>query len=121
MAPVPIKQLLLAQGAYYVLTGLWPQVHLRSFLAATGPKRDLWLVKTMGLLITVIGASLLGAAYRGAPGPETVVLAAGSALALTAVDVVYSVKRSISYVYLVDAAAEAALLWLWAYAAAFAA
>jgi hypothetical protein len=118
MAPVPIRQLLFAQGAYYAAAGLWPLVHMRSFLGVTGPKSDLWLVKTVALLIIAIGASLITAAYIAAPGPESYVLAVGSAVALTAVDVVYSIKRRISYVYLADAAAEVALLWLWAFAAA---
>lgn len=121
MTPVPIRDLLWAQGGYYVATGLWPLLHMPSFLAVTGEKRDLWLVKTVGLLVIAVGASLMTAAYGGVPGPETFALAVGSAVALTLVDVVYSVKRTISYVYLADALAEAALLWLWAFAAAVAA
>ncbi len=46
-------------------------------------------------------------------GPETICLAAGSALALAAVDLIYSIRRTISYVYLADAAAETVVLWLW--------
>ena len=45
------RRLLLAEGVYFFLTGLWPVVHLPSFIAVTGPKRDLWLVRTVGLLI----------------------------------------------------------------------
>ena len=85
-----VQKILLAQGLYYVLSGLWPLAHMRSFTAVTGPKTDLWLVKTAGLLIASIGASLLAAAARGAAAPETVVLAAGSALALAGADVVFS-------------------------------
>lgn len=81
-------------------------------------KTDVWLVKTVGLLIGSIGTSLLCAAARGEPSPETIVLAAGSAMALFGIDLVYTVKRVISAVYLADAATEAALLWLWALAAA---
>jgi hypothetical protein len=32
---------------------------MRSFLAVTGPKTDLWLVKSVGILIAVIGAALV--------------------------------------------------------------
>jgi hypothetical protein len=32
----------LVQGVYFLLTGVWPIVHLPSFLAVTGPKTDLW-------------------------------------------------------------------------------
>ncbi len=43
------------QGIYYVATGLWPILNMRSFEMVTGPKRDKWLVKTVGALITAIG------------------------------------------------------------------
>lgn len=112
------RELLLSQGAYYALTGLWPLVSIRTFMRVTGPKTDLWLVKTVGLLVLAIGGALICSAARGEPQPETIVLAAGSALALAGVDVVYSVRRVISFIYLADAAAEAALLWLWAMKAA---
>ena len=39
-------RLAIGQGAYYALTALWALVHVRSFQAITGPKTDLWLVKT---------------------------------------------------------------------------
>jgi hypothetical protein len=107
------RDLLLAQGLYYVASGLWPLAHMRSFLRVTGPKTDLWLVKTVGLLIAVIGASLLASRARGAAEPETVVLAAGSAFALAGVDVAFSASGTISRIYLLDAAAEAALVGLW--------
>jgi hypothetical protein len=29
------------QGAYFLVTGVWPLVHMPSFLAVTGPKTDL--------------------------------------------------------------------------------
>lgn len=45
---------------------------MQSFERATGPKADRWLVQTAGVLITVIGATLLYAARRDAtrPGPN---------------------------------------------------
>jgi hypothetical protein len=51
-----------AQGLFYVVTGLWPVIHLRSFEAVAGRKRDRWLVQTTGALIAAIGVSLLVAA-----------------------------------------------------------
>ncbi|HEV2106956.1 MAG TPA: hypothetical protein VGR16_01690, partial [Thermomicrobiales bacterium] len=95
-----------AQGGYYLITGIWPLLHMRSFEAISGPKTDRWLVKTAGVLITAIGATLLIADRRErAATPEATVLATGSALGLTAIDVIYASKRRISPVYLLDAAA----------------
>ena len=44
------------QGIYWLLTGVWPFLHLPSFLWVTGPKEDLWLLYTVSILITAIGA-----------------------------------------------------------------
>jgi hypothetical protein len=79
----------------------------------TGPKFDLWLVKTVGLLIAVIGLTLLMAARRRTIGPEVCFLAMASAAALAAVDILYAVSDRISDIYLLDAVAEIGLVVLW--------
>jgi hypothetical protein len=109
----PLILLAWLQGLYFLVTGLWPLVHMPSFLAVTGPKVDLWLVKTVGVLIVVIGAVLLMGARRRAIGPELALLAAGSAGALAGVDLVYALSDRIWDVYLLDALAEIALVALW--------
>ena len=99
----------------YVVTGVWPLLHMASFEAVTGPKTDDWLVYTVGLLLAVIGGVLLAAARRRAVDGAIVALAVGAALALTAVEVVHVFNGTISRVYLLDAAVEvtiAALLAL---------
>jgi len=101
------------QGLFYLLTGLWPLVSIESFQAVTGGKTDLWLVKTVGLLIAVIGAAVFRARNRPALFPEILILAAGSALALGTVDVLYSVRGVIPKIYLLDAPIEAALVAGW--------
>lgn len=107
-------RLALIQGAYYVATGLWPIIHMRSFEQVTGPKTDDWLVKTVGGLITVVGGALLVAGLRDAPSRDLAAVAVGSAAALTAVDVIYVARGRISRVYLLDAAAETVLIGGWA-------
>lgn len=102
------------QAVYYVATGVWPLVDMRRFEAVTGPKTDRWLVKTVGVLVATTGLSLELAARRRRFPPELVLVAAGNAAALAAVDGVYVAKRRISPIYLLDAAAEVALLAGWA-------
>jgi hypothetical protein len=100
-----------AQAAYFLVTGSWAVVHRRSFEAVTGPKVDYWLVRLVGGLAAAIGAALAaGAARRREPAAETVVLAAASAAAFGAADAVYAGSGRIRRVYLLDLAAEAALL-----------
>ena len=108
-----LRALAWLQGLFYVATGVWPILHMPSFEGVTGPKVDDWLVKTVGLLITVIGAVLLVAARRGRIGPEVVLLAVGSAGGLAAVDMIYALSDRISDIYLMDAIAEIGLVILW--------
>src|SRR3712207_8811708 len=42
----------------------------RSFQAVTGPKTDLWLVKTVGVLVIAIGSVLCSAGLRRQAAPE---------------------------------------------------
>lgn len=99
----------LAQGLYYLATGLWPLASIGSFQRVTGPKTDLWLVKTVGALIAVEGGALTIAERRHRFTPEMALLAVGSALGLAAVDVAYALRGRISPIYLLDAIAEVVL------------
>lgn len=102
----------MVQAAYYALSGVWPVVSYRTFEALTGRKREPWLVKTVGVLLAVIAASL--AADPRGQHASTRRLGIGSAAALGLIDVWYAaVRRRISLVYLADAAAEAAIVAAW--------
>lgn len=102
-----IARLLLGgQGVYYLVTGVWPLVSLRTFEMVTGPKTDDWLVHTVGVLAVVIGATLLVGARRRSPSAETLVLAGGAAAAFAGVELVYALGGTISRVYLADAVVE---------------
>jgi hypothetical protein len=109
-----VARLARIQAAYYVVTGLLPLVSIRLFEAVTGPKADRWLVKTVGLLVATTGFALALADRRRRLAPELMIVAAGNAGVLAAVDIVYVAKRRISPVYLLDAVAELALLCGWA-------
>jgi hypothetical protein len=98
------------QAAYYVATGVWPLISMRSFTAVTGPKTDVWLVKMVASLIVVNGASIGIAAVDRSQSRAAFALASGSAVAFTAIDVVYAARRTISPLYLADAVFELALL-----------
>ncbi|HZZ83477.1 MAG TPA: hypothetical protein VFE30_02980 [Anaeromyxobacteraceae bacterium] len=104
----------LGQGAFWLLTGLWPLAHYRSFEAVTGPKKDDWLVKTIGALIAIVGGTLLASARRGEPAPEVALLGAAGAAALSCADAVFVARGRISPVYLLDVLAESPFLAGWA-------
>ena len=104
----------LSQGLFYVATGLWPIIHLPSFERVTGPKVDKWLVRTFGGLVAAVGGALIAGAFERRQSRALAILGVGSALALGAADVVYSLRGRISKVYLGDAAAEGAIAATWA-------
>ena len=104
------------QGAFWTITGVWPFIHLPSFLWVTGPKEDIWLLYTVSVLIMVIGLVLLSAGFTRRVTQDIKWLGIGGALGLTAIDVYYSQLDVISDIYLYDAVAETGIviLWLWA-------
>jgi hypothetical protein len=104
------RRVLLTQGGYYVATGVLPFVSRELFAALTGPKREWWLVETVGGIVTVVGASLIAATMRREPPAEVLFAAAATATTLAAIDVVYVAKRRIAPTYLADAGTEIGLI-----------
>jgi hypothetical protein len=108
-----LRMLFFANGIYYLVTGLWPLLHISSFMFVTGPKTDLWLVKMVGLLAASTGVCLLYS-FRQKEYPKAIVLLAIlNALSFMAIDVYYVLAGAIRPVYLLDAVPE--LLMMSAY------
>jgi hypothetical protein len=110
----------LVQGIYFFITGVWPLLSMKTFLAVTGPKTDLWLVKTVGLILAIIGAVLIYAQMTASIDTPVILLAIGSAAMLAIVEVIYVFRRVISPVYLGDAVAELILIGWWVVSILFA-
>ena len=102
-----------AQGLYYLITGIWPLVDIDSFMFITGPKVDIWLVRTVGAMILAVAIPILSARYYNRITFEIVLMAILSALGLTLIDIIYVSNGTISPIYLLDAAAEIPLIILW--------
>jgi len=102
-----LKIIFKTQAVYYFLTGIWPILHLPSFLAVTGPKTDLWLVKMVGLLTVSIGLMLFFQAKN-----KPYILAISALLSYIAIDVYYVFGGVIPPIYLADAVVEVILLFL---------
>ena len=93
------------QAVYYLVTGLWPIIHFRSFRWVVGPKPDRFQLYTTTLLIIVIG-TVLGMGARKRPLDVTVpTLGVLSAAAFIGVELRYIAK--IRKVFLLDMLAEA--------------
>jgi hypothetical protein len=83
----------LTQGLYYLVSGAWSVVHIDSFQRVTGRKADLWLVKTVGLLLVAIGGGLILAGVGRGFVPGLVSIAMASTAALLVIELVYVPKR----------------------------
>jgi hypothetical protein len=105
-----IRYVVALQGLYYLATGLWPLVNLRSFEAVTGPKVDDWLVHTVGLLAAAIGIALLAGSSRSRLSMEILTLAVASAMAFGTIDLVYALRGTISRIYLADAIVQVVVM-----------
>jgi hypothetical protein len=103
----------IVQGAYFLITGLWPILNIDSFQAVSGNKFDLWLVYTVGAVLSAIGSTLLLAGLNRRLTSEIAFLGIATATALAAIDVIFVVRGVISWVYLVDAAAQTGLIAWW--------
>lgn len=106
-----VRGVAFAQGAYYLTTGLWPIVSIRSFERVTGPKTDDWLVRTVGLLVVAVGGVLAARAATGSRIDPAIGIATAAAFVTT--DVSHVARREISPIYLADAALEVALVAAW--------
>lgn len=109
----PLVIIAYLQGIYYLLTGLWGIIDIDSFMAVTGPKFDIWLVRTVSVLIIVISLVILYAGVRKHISQEIVLLSVGSAVGFIIIDVYYTSMDRISSIYLMDALAQLVLLVGW--------
>lgn len=97
----------------YLTTGLWALIDIESFMMVSGPKEDLWLVRTVGLLVTATGLGLIVAALRRELSLPVITIALSNALFLAGVDVFYATNDIIWDIYLIDALFELVVATGW--------
>ena len=116
MAARLIYRLLLAvQSPYYLLTAVWPLVDIESFMWVTGYKKDIWLVKTVSVLLLPVSLVFFAALFRQMPLLVMALLAGGCAVGLAAIDFYYTGNGTISNVYRVDGYLQAVFFLGWMY------
>jgi hypothetical protein len=110
----PGRKVLMAQTIYYAVTGLWPLLHISSFMAVSGWKTDVWLVKTLSALIFCIALAFgTDLYYQRKNSLSIVVLAISCAIAFSVVDIYYVSAGVISQVYLIDAGLQLLFSGCW--------
>jgi hypothetical protein len=109
------KFILYSQAVYIFLTGVWPIVDIESFMLVTGPKTDIWLVKTVGALLIPVSISMFFFAREKSEKLPVIILCAGTSISFILIDLYYSLSGTISKIYLLDAAVEGIFLVAWVY------
>ncbi len=102
------RKVSLLQGAYYIVTGLWPLINMESFDAVTGPKAEDWLVRTFGVMVAAVGVPLVAMALQGTLDRSARALALTFAVALAVTEAFFSLRGTIWPIYLADSIVELA-------------
>jgi len=105
------------QGLYTLFTALWPLVDIQSFVWITGPKTDIWLVKTVAACLMVIALAMLSFLLVNSHPLPAIVLGGGTAVGMAIVDFYYTFTDTISAIYLYDGVLEAVFVFIWLYIA----
>jgi hypothetical protein len=96
------KILLWVQASYYLSTALVALLDIHFFMQITGPKTDIWLVKTVSVLLIPISLCLiLNAVVKTNPLP-VIAVGLSSSLVLAFIDFYYTANDTIKWVYAVD-------------------
>jgi hypothetical protein len=107
------RLLLLVQGSYTLITALWGLIDIDSFMRVTGPKNDIWLVKTVSAILAAIGISLLAFFKEKKPVFSAGILGISVAIAVAAIDFYYSGNEVIKWIYAVDGVVELVFIGGW--------
>jgi hypothetical protein len=107
--------LLSVQSLYILITAVWPLIDIDSFMYVTGPKQDIWLVKTVGALLIPVGVCLGVHLLITDNYLPAFVLGSLTALAFSVIDFYYVLRGTISPIYLLDGVLEVLFLFTWIY------
>ena len=102
-----------AQGLFNLIGGVWPIMSLRSFEFVYGPKKDVFLQKTVGGLLASIGIVQLWAGGTRAGVDVARKLGIATAVTLLAVDAIYIPRGEMRWTYTQDALCELGWIGAW--------
>ena len=103
------RWVLIIQGAYYVLTGLWPLLDFQSFARFVALDVNPFQSQAFAAVTIVIGASLIEAARREPPGPYPTMLGAAVAGAIAIVSLFWLPRTGVASGLWIDFAVEVAI------------
>lgn len=102
------RSVLLIQGGYYILAGLWPLIHFSSFARFVAVDMNPFQSQLFSALLVVIGAVLIEGARRQPPGPYPTLLGAAAAGAIALVSLMWLPRFGVASALWADLAVEVA-------------
>src|SRR5687768_3239458 len=107
--------LLWIQGIYTLITAVWPLLHIESFVKVTGPKTDIWPVKTVAVLLVAISVCFISNIFIKTNKLPVILLALTSCIGLICIDFYYTSNDVISWVYMLDGILQIIFMVAWIY------
>ena len=107
------RTIIIAQSTYIMVTAVWPILDIETFMAITGRKTDLWLVKTVGALLIPVATCLSSYLFIGSDRRPALVLGTLTSISFIIIDFHYALNDIISDVYLVDGVIQLLFLLAW--------
>lgn len=102
------RRALLAQGAYYVVTGVWPLLHFSSYSRAVAIHTLPFQAHVFGAVMIVIGGYLIEAARHGPPEGAPTLLGIAVAAAIAVISLFWLTATPVLSVLWLDLVAETA-------------
>jgi TRAP-type uncharacterized transport system fused permease subunit len=115
MAKQLYRLMLWIDGLYSLVTAVWPLVDIDSFMMVTGPKTDIWLVKTVSVLILAIAVFFLLQLKYKSPIVPVAMLGIVMSAGLLFIDFYYPSIDRIANIYMADGVVQAVFLISWVY------
>ena len=103
------------QALYYFVTAVWPFIHLESFLSVTGDKTDIWLVKTVSVLLLPYCLLLVYLIFNPKRNLIIVLSITLCCSVLMIIELYYYLAGVIKWVYLIDGALQFLFLLYWTF------
>jgi hypothetical protein len=102
------RWIIMGQGIYYVLLGVWPLLYFDSFASAVGLQMHPFQAQLFGAVLAVVGGALIESARREPPDTDPTLLAASVAAALALIDFVWLPRLRVISWFWVDLVVELA-------------
>lgn len=101
------------QGVYFLATLVWPVIAIESFMAVTGSKVDIWLVKTVSALLLPYTVICFWTAFNARINFIVVLTMVLACWGLAIVELYYYLNEVIRWVYGVDALLQILFSFWW--------